>query len=59
MIEEMDFVFGFYYVCVLYFKYGDVKILVYDMIKILVNIMCGCFGGCLFCFIIEYEGCII
>lgn len=55
----MDSVFVLLYKCVLYLVYGNVCILVYEMICFLVNIMCGCFGGCFFCFIIEYEGCII
>lgn len=58
-IEEMDVVFDLFYQCVFYFVYGDVKIFVYDMICFSINIMCGCYGGCIFCFIIEYEGCII
>lgn len=55
----MDYVFDLFYVRLLYFVYVDVCFFVFDMIKFLVNIMCGCFGGCIFCLIIEYEGCII
>lgn len=58
-IEEMDSVFALLYKRVLYSVYGNVRISVYEMIRFSVNIMRGCFGGCFFCFIIEYEGRII
>lgn len=55
----MDSVFALLYKRVLYSVYGNVRISVYEMIRFSVNIMRGCFGGCFFCFIIEYEGRII
>ncbi|MCV6609874.1 MAG: YgiQ family radical SAM protein [Amphritea sp.] len=56
---EMDAVFGLPYQRVPHPSYGKNKIPAYDMIKLSVNIMRGCFGGCTFCSITEHEGRII
>ncbi len=56
---EMDAVFGLPYQRVPHPSYGKSKIPAYDMIKLSINIMRGCFGGCTFCSITEHEGRII
>ena len=57
--EEMDYVFGLPYARIPHPAYGDAKIPAYEMIRLSVNIMRGCFGGCTFCSITEHEGRII
>lgn len=49
----MDCIYDFFYICKVYFSYKEL-IFVFEMIKYLVIIMCGCFGGCIFCLIIVY-----
>jgi uncharacterized radical SAM protein YgiQ len=58
-MDEMDGVYGLPYARVPHPSYGKAKIPAYDMIKLSVNIMRGCFGGCTFCSITEHEGRII
>ncbi len=57
--EEMDFVFDLPYARLPHPSYGKARIPAYDMIKLSVNIMRGCFGGCTFCSITEHEGRVI
>lgn len=57
--EEMDYVFDLPYARLPHPSYGNARIPAYDMIKLSVNIMRGCFGGCTFCSITEHEGRII
>ena len=57
--EELDWVFEQPYKRVPHPSYGESKIPAYDMIRLSVNIMRGCFGGCTFCSITEHEGRII
>jgi uncharacterized radical SAM protein YgiQ len=57
--EEMDAVYDLPYARAPHPSYGDAKIPAWDMIKFSVTIMRGCFGGCTFCSITEYEGRII
>lgn len=56
---EMDRVFGLAYQRIPHPDYAGQRIPAYDMIKLSVNIMRGCFGGCTFCSITEHEGRII
>ncbi|MFW2176379.1 MULTISPECIES: YgiQ family radical SAM protein [unclassified Moraxella] len=58
-MEEMDFVFDLPYARLPHPSYNGARIPAYDMIKLSVNIMRGCFGGCTFCSITEHEGRII
>lgn len=58
-MEEMDYVFDLPYARLPHPSYGDARIPAFDMIKLSVNIMRGCFGGCTFCSITEHEGRII
>ncbi len=58
-MEEMDYVFDLPYARLPHPSYGNARIPAYDMIKLSVNIMRGCFGGCTFCSITEHEGRII
>lgn len=58
-MEEMDYVFDLPYSRLPHPSYGNARIPAYDMIKLSVNIMRGCFGGCTFCSITEHEGRII
>ena len=58
-MEEMDYIFDLPYARLPYPSYGNARIPAYDMIKLSVNIMRGCFGGCTFCSITEHEGRII
>lgn len=58
-MDEMDGVYGLPYARIPHPAYGKAKIPAYDMIKLSVNIMRGCFGGCTFCSITEHEGRII
>jgi uncharacterized radical SAM protein YgiQ len=64
---EMDHVFGLPYARSPHPSYPDeggghdgaTKIPAWEMIRLSVNIMRGCFGGCTFCSITEHEGRII
>ena len=64
---EMDWVFGLPYARSPHPRYADengshdgaTKIPAWEMIRLSVNIMRGCFGGCTFCSITEHEGRII
>jgi uncharacterized radical SAM protein YgiQ len=64
---EMDWVFGLPYARSPHPTYADengshdgaTKIPAWEMIRLSVNIMRGCFGGCTFCSITEHEGRII
>jgi len=56
---EMDYVFGMPFARVPHKAYGKARIPAYEMIRLSVNIMRGCFGGCTFCSITEHEGRII
>ncbi len=64
---EMDFVFDLPYARSPHPSYADengshehsTKIPAWEMIRLSVNIMRGCFGGCTFCSITEHEGRII
>lgn len=56
---EMDKVFGLPYQRIPHPMYEGMRIPAYDMIKLSINIMRGCFGGCTFCSITEHEGRII
>ena len=64
---EMDFVFDLAYARSPHPSYADesgshehtTKIPAWEMIRLSVNIMRGCFGGCTFCSITEHEGRII
>ena len=64
---EMDHVFGLPYARSPHPAYADAdgghdgptKIPAWEMIRLSVNIMRGCFGGCTFCSITEHEGRII
>lgn len=56
---EMDRVFGMAYQRIPHPMYEGQRIPAYDMIKLSINIMRGCFGGCTFCSITEHEGRII
>ncbi|MGE5466372.1 MAG: YgiQ family radical SAM protein [Ignavibacteria bacterium] len=56
---EMDHVYGLPYARAPHPSYGDAKIPAWEMIRLSVNIMRGCFGGCTFCSITEHEGRII
>ncbi|SER88061.1 YgiQ family radical SAM protein [Giesbergeria anulus] len=64
---EMDWVFGLPYARSPHSTYADengshdgtTKIPAWEMIRLSVNIMRGCFGGCTFCSITEHEGRII
>ena len=56
---EMDRVFGMSYQRIPHPMYDGQRIPAYDMIKLSINIMRGCFGGCTFCSITEHEGRII
>ena len=58
-MEEMDYIFDLPYARLPHPSYGNARIPAYDMIKLSVNIMRGCFGGCTFCSITEHEGRII
>ncbi len=58
-MEEMDYIFDLPYARLPHPNYGNARIPAYDMIKLSVNIMRGCFGGCTFCSITEHEGRII
>lgn len=58
-MEEMDYIFDLPYARLPHPSYGNSRIPAYDMIKLSVNIMRGCFGGCTFCSITEHEGRII
>lgn len=58
-MEEMDYVFDLPYARLPHPSYNGARIPAYDMIKLSVNIMRGCFGGCTFCSITEHEGRII
>lgn len=58
-MEEMDYIFDLPYARLPHPSYGKARIPAYDMIKLSVNIMRGCFGGCTFCSITEHEGRII
>lgn len=58
-MEEMDYIFDLPYARLPHPSYGGARIPAYDMIKLSVNIMRGCFGGCTFCSITEHEGRII
>ena len=53
---EMDYVFGMPFARVPHPAYQDAKIPAYQMIRLSVNVMRGCFGGCTFCSITEHEG---
>src|SRR5215475_1741204 len=57
--SEMDAVYDLSYARAPHPSYGDAKIPAWDMIKVSVTIMRGCFGGCTFCSITEHEGRII
>lgn len=57
--EEMDGVFDLPYTRVPHPAYGSAKNPAWEMIRLSVNIMRGCFGGCTFCSITEHEGRII
>ena len=56
---EMDGVYDLPYARAPHPAYGDAKIPAWEMIRLSVNIMRGCFGGCSFCSITEHEGRII
>ena len=57
--EEMDGVYELPYARGPHPSYGDAKIPAWDMIRVSVTIMRGCFGGCSFCSITEHEGRVI
>lgn len=57
--EEMDQLFDLPYTRKPHPSYGDAKNPAWEMIRLSVNIMRGCFGGCTFCSITEHEGRII
>ncbi|CAB5499513.1 UPF0313 [4Fe-4S] protein YgiQ [Bathymodiolus azoricus thioautotrophic gill symbiont] len=58
-MQEFDSVFELPYTRKPHPTYGKLKIPAYDMIRFSINIMRGCFGGCIFCSITEHEGRII
>jgi uncharacterized radical SAM protein YgiQ len=56
---EMDALYELPFTRVPHPRHGDAKIPAYEMIKLSVTILRGCFGGCSFCSITEHEGRVI
>ena len=56
---EMDRIYELPYTRKPHPAYADAKIPAYEMIRVSVTIMRGCFGGCSFCSITEHEGRVI
>jgi uncharacterized radical SAM protein YgiQ len=57
--EELDRVYELPYARRPHSGYGESRIPAWEMIRLSVSIMRGCFGGCTFCSITEHEGRII